>query len=321
LKVPVVTNPRQAKAVLEWAVNEMNRRYRLMQRYGVRSIDGYNRIARGEPEDDSPNSAPAGVETLTELEDGTEVSENSLREDLDNQEEIFQEKIIPLPKLVIVIDELADLMLSVGKDIEDLIARLAQKARAAGLHLIVATQRPSVDVVTGLIKANFPARVSFRVSSRIDSRTILDTQGAEKLLGMGDMLYLRPGGIHIKRLHGAFVSDLEVKKVIKELKKGVKPVYDQKIIEHCEKALEEEKNNSDGLEGQIEYDAFYDKAVDLVVSKGQASTSMIQRAFRIGYNRAARIIDCMEQEGVVGPMDGSKPREVLTESRDYDGES
>ncbi|MEZ4753438.1 MAG: DNA translocase FtsK [Bdellovibrionota bacterium] len=329
LKVPVVTNPRQAKAVLEWAVNEMNRRYRLMQKFGVRNIDGYNRVARGESEEEVTSDAPDGFTTLGEGDVIAEGEEASL-EDLAvadpisaddsadaDQEALFQEKIIPLPKIVIVIDELADLMLSVGRDIEDLVARLAQKARAAGLHLIVATQRPSVDVVTGLIKANFPARLSFRVSSRIDSRTILDTQGAEKLLGMGDMLYLRPGGVHLRRMHGAFVSDTEVKKVIRELKKGVKPVYDEKIIEHCEKALEEENQNNAGLGGQIEFDAYYDQAVELVVNKGQASTSMLQRAFRIGYNRAARIIDSMEQEGVIGPMDGAKPREILAEERDY----
>jgi S-DNA-T family DNA segregation ATPase FtsK/SpoIIIE len=221
-----------------------------------------------------------------------------------------------MPKLIIVIDELADLMLTVGREIEELITRLAQKARAAGIHLIVATQRPSVDVITGLIKANFPARLSFRVTSRIDSRTILDSMGAEKLLGKGDMLFMLPGAVPLKRVHGAFVSDHEVQKVVTSLKSQCPPQYDEAIIAACEKALAEESSangqggNGEGGEDE-EFDPFYDKAVELVLEKGQASTSMIQRTFRIGYNRAARIIEMMEREGVVGKMDGVKPREVL----------
>ncbi|MCL4134009.1 UNVERIFIED_CONTAM: hypothetical protein GTU68_000333 [Idotea baltica] len=263
LKAPIVTVPKQARAVLQWAVKEMDRRYHLMQKYGVRNIDNYNEVARG----DTP---------------------------------IEKEEMEHLSKIVIVVDELADLMLSVGKDIEDLIARLAQKARAAGIHLILATQRPSVDVITGLIKANFPARVSFRVSSRIDSRTILDSMGAEKLLGRGDMLFMPPGSSNLQRIHGAYVSDNEVSKIVASIKKQANPNYDEEIVNACEKAL-----------GELEYDSLYDKSVELVVQKGQASTSMLQRAFRIGYNRAARIVDTMESEGIVGPMEGSKAREVL----------
>lgn len=317
LRVPVVTVPRQAKAVLEWAVNEMNRRYRLMQKFGVRNIDGYNKVVRGEERVDGSAVEETQVIELSEaevLESGTIVP-SDLESDAERPEKVeFAEKLEPLPKIVIVIDELADLMLTVGRDIEELITRLAQKARASGIHLILATQRPSVDVITGLIKANFPARLSFRVSSRIDSRTILDSMGAEKLLGRGDMLFMAPGAEALKRVHGAFVSDSEVKRVVDSLKKAHKPRYDQRIIEMCDKALQEESENGqtkDLLLDEDEYDAIYDRAVELVMEKGQASTSMLQRAFRIGYNRAARIIDMMERDGLVGPMDGAKPRDVI----------
>ncbi len=310
LRVPVVTVPRQAKAVLDWAVREMERRYRLMQRFGVRSIDGYNRLVKGGPEGERRSFS----EDVIDLDEEEIIQEGTIvKDDLDPQ--AIVEQLQPLPKIVIVIDELADLMLTVGREIEELITRLAQKARAAGLHLIVATQRPSVDVITGLIKANFPARLSFRVASRIDSRTILDCMGAEKLLGKGDMLFMMPGGLALKRVHGAFVSDTEVKRVIEEIKKNGPPSYDARIMEICEKALTESENCGGDSGGEGEYDAFYDKAVELVMEKGQASTSMIQRAFRIGYNRAARIIEMMEHEGVIGPMDGVKPREVLVPGR------
>lgn len=326
LRVPVVTVAKQAKAVLDWAAREMERRYRLMQKFGVRNIDSYNKVVKGEADEENnrPGQPPLtvtkeeiilGIPAAADLgtaadgtasddsADGTSGAADSLN---------FTEQLKPLPKIVIVIDELADLMLTVGRDIEELITRLAQKARAAGIHLIVATQRPSVDVITGLIKANFPARLSFRVTSRIDSRTILDSMGAEKLLGRGDMLFMQPGAGHLKRVHGAFVSDAEVKKVIESIKAHCAPQYDQRIMQICEKALQEDRDGSDSDgDSAGDYDEFYDKAVELVVAKGQASTSMIQRAFRIGYNRAARIIDMMEREGVIGPMDGVKPRDVL----------
>lgn len=321
LRVPVVTAVRQAKAVLEWSIQEMNRRYRLMQRFGVRGIDGYNQMVSGEGESkDQPKSA----DKLVVLREQDVVQQGTV-DPLDNQADCpgFVEKLKPLPKLVIVIDELADLMLSVGREVEELITRLAQKGRAAGLHLIVATQRPSVDVVTGLIKANFPARISFRVPSRIDSRTILDQMGAERLLGRGDMLFMLPGIDGIKRVHGAYISDSEVKRVVAALKNKTAPQYDQRIIDVCQKALEEEAAAGDSAaveEGDDQYDPFYDKAVELVVQKGQASTSMVQRAFRIGYNRAARIIDLMEREGVVSPMDGVKPRQVLIPREQFEAE-
>jgi len=317
LRVPVVTDPRQAKAVLSWAVKEMDRRYRYMQRFGVRNIDGYNDLVTGKAEEDAnpwssnPLKRPESEEPESEASDDSENESDETR----TVEPIGAEVLQPLPKLVIVIDELADLMLSVGREVEELITRLAQKARAAGIHLIVATQRPSVDVITGLIKANFPARLSFRVSSRIDSRTILDSMGAEKLLGKGDMLFMLPGAVPLKRVHGAFVSDGEVQKVVQMLKFQCAPQYDENIIAACDRALAEESSSNEGGGGEGEegetFDPFYDKAVELVVEKGQASTSMIQRTFRIGYNRAARIIEMMEREGIVGKMDGVKPREIL----------
>jgi hypothetical protein len=300
LKVPVVTNPKMARAVLEWAVQEMDKRYRLLQRYGVRNIDGYNRIVKGEGE-------------------GYSQDEPVIEDDVSSAEErepLLKEFLEPLDKIVIVIDELADLMLSVGKEVEDLIARLAQKARAAGIHLIVATQRPSVDVITGLIKANFPVRISFRVTSKIDSRTILDSMGSEKLLGKGDMLMMAPAEIPITRIHGAFVSDDEVNTVIASIKAQAAPRYDQSIIEACERALTEEKTGNGHSAGEEEYDALYDEAVQFVIEQGKASTSMVQRKFKIGYNRAARIVELMEQEGVVGAADGAKPRQILVASMD-----
>jgi S-DNA-T family DNA segregation ATPase FtsK/SpoIIIE len=323
LRVPVVTDPRQAKAVLSWAVKEMDRRYRFMQRFGVRNIDGYNKFVSGEGAEiiakENSELRAAMIRESTPMVDA-DGSGAPLEEAIDTLaiESIAPEQLKPLPKIVIVIDELADLMLTVGREIEELITRLAQKARAAGIHLIVATQRPSVDVITGLIKANFPARLSFRVSSRIDSRTILDSMGAEKLLGKGDMLFMLPGAVPLKRIHGAFVSDNEVQKVVNSLKGQCGPQYDENIIAACEKALREEAANSEGGDGEggdgDEYDPFYDKAVELVMEKGQASTSMVQRTFRIGYNRAARIIEMMEREGIVGKMDGVKPREILLSS-------
>ncbi len=324
LRVPVVTVPRQAKAVLEWAVNEMNRRYRVMQKFGVRNIDSYNKVVAGEPTDDMlAEEGPSRFKgDVLELKD-EEIVEAGIIDKPDpasvtgiaDVDLLMAEKLRPLPKIVIVIDELADLMLTVGKDVEQLITRIAQKARAAGIHLIIATQRPSVDVVTGLIKANFPARISFRVATRVDSRTILDVMGADKLLGRGDMLTMIPGQDGLRRMHGAFVSDNEVTKVVNAIKAKAKPNYDERIMALCDKALEEDRpENGEGGIVADDYDDMYDKCVELVVGKGHASTSMLQRAFRLGYNRAARIIDMMEREGVVGPMDGAKPREVLVAS-------
>jgi S-DNA-T family DNA segregation ATPase FtsK/SpoIIIE len=208
-----------------------------------------------------------------------------------------------LPYIVVVVDELADLMMVASRGVEEAITRLAQMARAVGIHLILATQRPSVDVITGLIKANFPARISFQVSSRTDSRTILDAIGAERLLGSGDMLFLPPGSSKMIRVHGAYISESEIRRLVGFLKKQGKPEYDASIIE--------ERRGGDGGADEQEYDEKYDEAVAFVAETGQASISLIQRRFRIGYNRAARIVERMEAEGIVGPSDGVKPREVL----------
>ncbi|HBG05904.1 MAG: cell division protein FtsK [Geobacteraceae bacterium GWC2_58_44] len=306
LLLPVVTNPKKAALALKWAVEEMGRRYRLMSDKGVRNIDSYNRELERSEKEIAENKAreTVVVEEIEEVEDpdDMEAREAAIQAFLEKEDQLEHGH---LPYIVVIVDELADLMMVAGREIEESIARLAQMARAAGIHLILATQRPSVDVITGLIKANFPARISFQVSSKIDSRTILDGNGAESLLGAGDMLFLPPGTSKMLRSHGAFVSDAEVQRVVEFLKKQGKPVYEKSILEM--KATDE-KGGGD----EEELDERYDDALALVAEAKQASISMIQRRLRIGYNRAARIIEKMEQEGVVGPSDGtSKPREVF----------
>jgi S-DNA-T family DNA segregation ATPase FtsK/SpoIIIE len=279
LLLPVVTNPKKAAIALMWLVEEMERRYSLLANKGTRNIEQYNRKIEGEM---GQGTADAEGDTL---EGATE----------------------KLPYIVVVIDELADLIIISSREVEESITRLAQMARAVGIHLILATQRPSVDVLTGIIKANFPARISFQVSSKVDSRTILDTIGAEHLLGMGDMLFLPPGSSKLKRIHGALVSPGEIKRMVDFLRNQGKPTYDQSILE--------EKKAKGTDRGDEEYDEKYDEAVAFVAETGQASISLIQRRFRIGYNRAARIVEKMEEEGIVGPSDGIKPREVLIDKR------
>ncbi len=301
LLLPVVTNPKKAALALKWAVEEMGRRYRLMADKGVRNIDSYNRELLREEKEVAELQAQATV-SVEEVEELVDTDEAAIQEFLAKEEQLEHGH---LPYIVVIVDELADLMMVAGREIEESIARLAQMARAAGIHLILATQRPSVDVITGLIKANFPTRISFQVSSKIDSRTILDCNGAESLLGMGDMLFLPPGTAKLIRSHGAFVSDAEVQRVVEFLKKQGKPVYEKSILEMKE-------SDSKGSPSDEEDDPQYDAALALVAEARQASISMIQRRLRIGYNRAARIIEKMEQEGVIGPSDGtSKPREVF----------
>ena len=280
----VVTEPKQAATVLKWLVEEMERRYRLLAEKGVRNIERYNRKI------DSESIDPARV--IVDFKEDFSPGDGS-------ESAKPHEK---LPYIAVMIDELADLMMVSSKEVEESIARLAQMARAAGIHLIVATQRPSVDVLTGIIKVNFPARISFQVSSKVDSRTILDTNGAEHLLGSGDMLFLLPGTAKIKRIHGAYLSEKEIKRVVDFIKEQAGPVYNPSIFE-----LKQEVSTGESLE----YDEKYDQAVELVANTKQASISMVQRHLRIGYNRAARIIEKMEEEGVVGPSDGVKPRKVL----------
>ncbi len=292
LLLPVVTNPKKATLAFSWAVREMERRYRLMADKGVRDIDGYNKclLKETKPPLPKPNESDPGDEEMPveEIVADGEVLEHG-----------------HLPRIVVIVDELADLMMVAGREIEESIARLAQMARAAGIHLILATQRPSVDVITGLIKANLPTRISFKVFSRIDSRTILDQMGAENLLGMGDMLYLPPGTGALQRVHGAFVSEHEVKRVVDFLTKHGQPEYDASI-------LEVPASSDGGAGGDEEYDEKWDEALAMVAETRQASISMLQRRLRVGYNRAARMIEKMEQEGIVGPSDGtSRPREVF----------
>jgi S-DNA-T family DNA segregation ATPase FtsK/SpoIIIE len=292
LLVPVVTDPKKAAAALFWAMDEMDRRYRLMRDRGARNLDNYNRTLEKEA------GNKKAVIDLTEPEG----SEDPIATGGDRSKEgpLVHER---LPRIVIIIDELADLMLTVGRDIEEYITRLAQKARAAGIHLILATQRPSVDVITGLIKANFPARISFQVTTRVDSRTILDSMGGEKLLGNGDLLFLPPGTARLIRVHGAFVSDQEVRKVMKFIKQQAQPNYRPEV-------LEAKRDVEAAAAADEEYDEMYDQAVAIVTETQQASISMVQRRLRVGYNRAARMIERMERDGVVGPADGAKPREV-----------
>ncbi|OQY21419.1 MAG: cell division protein FtsK [Desulfobacteraceae bacterium 4572_35.2] len=309
LLLPVVTDPKKASLALGWAVREMERRYQLMADKGVRNIDGYNKKIAQEEKDKERLARLAAVEASNIASDDEFAEEPIAPIDVPPAAEAELDHG-HLAYIVVIVDELADLMLVAGREIEEHIARLAQMARAAGIHLILATQRPSVDVITGLIKANFPTRISFKVFSRIDSRTILDTMGAENLLGMGDMLFLPPGTSSLNRVHGAFVSELEVQKVVDFLTKQGSPSYDNSI-------LTPPPTTSGDSADDDEYDERYDEAVAVVAQAQQASISMVQRRLRIGYNRAARIIEKMEQEGIVGPSDGtSKGREVLIQSSD-----
>ena len=301
---PVITEPKSAARGLGWVVAEMERRYKLLAEAGVRNIDAYNRKVAGLQEVLTENN-PAGVEQpprqfLSE-EERLSAGETSIAE---GERGCMQPKPTPpepLPFIVVMIDELADLMMVAPKDVEDKIARLAQMARASGIHLVLATQRPSVDVLTGLIKANFPARIAFQVSSKTDSRTILDANGAEALLGRGDMLYLASGTGRLARLHGSFVSDDDVRSVVEFVKKQALPIYNQELQSlKLEAAAEEEAK-----------DEVYEQAKELVLSTGQASASLIQRRLRVGYPRAARMIEQMESEGIVGAAGRDGRREVL----------
>jgi S-DNA-T family DNA segregation ATPase FtsK/SpoIIIE len=297
---PVVTDMKQAANALRWCVAEMDRRYQLMSALGVRNIAGYNRRVKDAIEADKPIRDPVMLQLAA------------------NDPSIDQSAIPnlePLPYVVVIIDELADLMMIVGKKVEELIARLAQKARASGIHLVLATQRPSVDVITGLIKANIPTRIAFQVSAKVDSRTILDQMGAESLLGHGDMLYLPPGTSMPTRVHGAFVSDQEVHRVVNALKKFAAPNYIEDVLRGPSTPIagipgEEEEFGSVGA-GDPEQDPLYDEAVRIVTGERKPSISYVQRRLKIGYNRAARMLEAMELAGIVGPLQSNGGREVL----------
>jgi len=373
LLLPVVTDPRKAQAALQWAVNEMERRIRVLHAAGVRNLDAYNAKVEKLKAGQAAAEAEAAVQADEGDEgDGPEASAEAVQEQAVPPEAALPEtapaeaapaeaapaeaapaplgmaapgvprskKILvidrtaahpedelqvievkpgqedgapaegprwdKLPHVVIVIDELADLMLTASREVETNIARIAQKARAAGIHLIVATQRPSVNVITGLIKANLPARISFRVASKVDARTILDANGSESLLGNGDMLFHPPTTSELIRVHGALITEDEIEKLVTHLRKQGEPVYDESIL-----ASAEEGEEGEGAAEEEDHDEMYDLAVQIVSELGQASTSMVQRKLRIGYNRAARLIERMEREGIVGPADGARPREVL----------
>jgi len=278
LLAPIVTDPKRAAYALKWAVAEMENRYKLLASFGVRNIEQFNREIRDLA--DRPLTLESG------------------------------EPIRPLPYLVIIIDELADLMMVASSEVETAITRLAQMARAVGLHLVLTTQRPSVDVITGLIKANFPCRIAFRVSSKVDSRTILDANGAEALLGRGDMLFLPPGSSRLVRVHGAFIEEAEIKRVVEFLKAQGAPQYDETV-------LMSDKEYAATQSGGEKRDELYEEALKIVVEMGRASTSVLQRRLRIGYGRAASIIDMMEREGYVEPADGPRPRAITRKALEF----
>ncbi|HEY8932588.1 MAG TPA: DNA translocase FtsK, partial [Rariglobus sp.] len=295
--IPVVTEPKKVPSALKWLLGEMEQRYQIFAKVGVRNIAGFNSRKKSADSQQPADAQPSleGVDPLA-ADDGLEIPER-------------------LPYIVAIIDELADLMMVAPAEIETSIARLAQLARAAGIHLIIATQRPSVNVITGVIKANLPSRIAFQVASQVDSRTILDGKGADTLIGRGDMLFSPPGSSRLVRAQGAFVSDEEVHEFVEFLKKNGPPQYAQSVQQQIDR---DASADEDGDEGDSDDDLgddqdLYNQALDVIKSTKRASTSMIQRRLRIGYNRAARIMDLMEQKGIVGPENGSSPREILVD--------
>jgi S-DNA-T family DNA segregation ATPase FtsK/SpoIIIE len=300
LLAPVVTDMKQAANALRWSVAEMERRYQLMAALGVRNIAGFNKRVKEAIDAGKPIRDPV---MLAKAANDPTIDQSQIQD------------LAPLPYIVVIIDELADLMLIVGKKVEELITRLAQKARASGIHLVLATQRPSVDVITGLIKANIPCRIAFQVSAKVDSRTILDQSGAESLLGHGDMLYLPSGTALPNRVHGAFVSDQEVQRVVEALKKSAPPVYVDEVLSGPSSPIPglagEEGDGEGGGTTDAEADPLYDEAVKIVTTERKPSISYVQRRLKIGYNRAARLLEAMESAGIVGPLQSNGAREVL----------
>ena len=293
LLIPVVTDPKKAAGALNWAVGEMERRYKLFADHQVRNLVGYNDLMRAEKA--KAEAAAAEGETVT------------------------AEQYQVLPQIVIVIDELADLMMVAAKEVENSICRIAQKARAAGMHLVVATQRPSSDVITGIMKANIPSRIAFAVASQIESRIILDTTGAEKLIGKGDMLYAPLGEGKPLRVQGCFISNEEIESVIEKIKETSTAEYSEEILEHIERQAEQADSKSGGSAGDPgeDEDEMIEEAIDVIMESRQASTSMLQRRLKLGYSRAARIIDQIEERGIIGPFEGSKPRQILISREEW----
>jgi S-DNA-T family DNA segregation ATPase FtsK/SpoIIIE len=322
LLTPLVTDTKKAGNALRWAVMEMERRYKQLAEVGVRSIDQFNTVMRREmgntaARDEQAATAEGAAGSAAGLpSDGSDAAAaaDPTGDPSETAPASRRHVVLPgerpaiLPYVVILIDELADLMMTTGREVEEAITRLAQMARAVGIHLILSTQRPSVDIITGVIKANFPCRIAMRVSSKVDSRTILDANGAEHLLGHGDMLFIPPGSARVVRLHGPLVTEIEATRIVTFLKKQAKPQYDESVTKE-----DGEQAGGHGGGGDSEVDPAYDQAVRLAVQAGQISVSHIQRRLKLGYARAARLVDMMEQEGIVGPADGSKPREVLVE--------
>jgi S-DNA-T family DNA segregation ATPase FtsK/SpoIIIE len=294
--IPVVTEPKKVPGALKWLLGEMEQRYQMFAKVNVRNILGFNARKKNPPPAPAEGQAAlAGVDPLAA--DDLEIPER-------------------LPYIVAIIDELADLMMVAPAEIETSIARLAQLARAAGIHLIIATQRPSVNVITGVIKANLPSRIAFQVASQVDSRTILDTKGADTLIGRGDMLFSPPGTSRLVRAQGAFVSDEEVQGLVDFLKVNGPPIYANEVQAQIDRAAKEDDEDGDGGGDDSDLgddEDLYQQALDVLKSTRRASTSMIQRRLRIGYNRAARIMDLMEEKGIVGPENGSSPREILAD--------
>jgi S-DNA-T family DNA segregation ATPase FtsK/SpoIIIE len=301
LLLPVVDDPKHASTALKWAVREMERRYRILAKMGARNLASFNQKV------DEMGADVVSDLLLAEENQGETIGVVSGGDWIEafEPDESGAPRVGKLPYIVIIIDELADLMMIAKKEVEISIARIAQKARAAGIHLIIATQRPSTDVITGLIKANLPSRVSFQLASFIDSKTILDRAGAERLLGQGDMLFIPPGVSQPVRLHGAYLDDDEISKITTFLKEQGKPAYRDEIL-----ISEEDEDGEDG-DAEDDADELFTEAVELVKRSGHASASFLQRHLKIGYNRAARMIENMENRGIVGPADGARPREVL----------
>jgi S-DNA-T family DNA segregation ATPase FtsK/SpoIIIE len=295
LLLPVVDDPKKASTALKWTVNEMERRYRILAKSGTRNLAGFNQKLEGD-----------GEEKMRKLlcpQDSAGMPEKSSLAHLFDHDEKGQPRIELLPTIVVIIDEFADLMMTSSKDVETSVARLGQKARAAGIHLVIATQRPSVDMITGSIKANLPSRVAFQVAAKVDSRTILDDMGAEKLLGQGDMLFIPPGLSRVMRVHGAYVSEEEIGRICTHWREQGAPVYKEEILV--------EADDADTADVEGEDDTLFGDALGIARELGHISASMLQRRLKIGYNRAARMVETMEARGIVGPADGAKPREVL----------
>ncbi len=306
--VPVVTDPKKTVAALKWVVNEMEKRYKIFAKTGVRNFDGYNNRPRDEAEEIDASDEPEIEASLEEIEEiATALEDGDLGPEASDEELEIEEDEIPdrFPYIVVLIDELADLMQTAPADVEMCIARIAQKARAAGIHLIIATQTPRADVVTGIIKANIPSRIAFQVSSALDSRVILDTKGADKLVGKGDMLYLPPGSAKLERAQGAFVSDEEVERIVEHCKGQAKPRYEKDIRETIENAGGDEEDDVSDADEELII-----KCIEVVRQEQKGSTSLLQRRLRLGYTRAARMIDILEQRGIIGPGEGAKAREV-----------